>query len=435
MSFYTLTRFDSLHENCFRWVHRSGLPVYVLPKKHSSTYALFGTHFGSIDRCFRLDGEETPVELPDGVAHFLEHKMFEDENGVDAFTRFAKTGASANAYTGYGRTCYLFSCTSAFEQNLEILLDFVTHPYFSAETVRKEQGIIGEEIDMGEDNPNRTVFRNLLDALYVDHPVRRSIVGTRETIARITPELLYRCTDAFYNLRNMELVVCGDVTPEQVQAVCDRVLTEVAPARTVERVFPPEPDTVRTERVDAWMEVAQNLVEIGFKARPQTDPVRAMRVSAANEITVQLLFGRSGEFYNRLYERGLVTDRFGANYGQVRNFAYTEIDAVSDRPDELLREVCAEVDRRRDTYFPVEDFEIARREAYANNLYSFDSTDETANSFMDFLMNGVDYLRYSELLPTVGYEEAWDIFRETVRTDRCAMSVVHPKAERKEKEA
>ncbi len=429
MSFYTQIRSDTLRETCFAWVHRSGLPVYVIPKKHSSTYALFGTRFGSIDRCFRVDGEGIPIELPDGMAHFLEHKMFEDANGVDAFTRFAQTGASANAYTSYGRTCYLFSCTSAFERNLEILLDFVTHPYFSEETVRKEQGIIGEEIDMGEDNPNLIVFRNLLDALYVNHPARRNIGGTRETIARITPELLYRCTDAFYNLRNMKLVVCGDVVPEQVQAVCDRVLTTVAPVRTVERIFPPEPDEVHKPRVDAWMEVAQNLVEIGFKARAQEDSERTMRVSAANEITVQLLFGRAGEFYNRLYENGLVTDRFGASYGQVRNFAYTELETVSDRPEDLFREVCAEVEKRRETYFPVEDFEIARREAYANNLYSFDSTDETANAFMEFLLNGGDYLRYSELLPTIGYEEARDIFRETVRTDRCAMSVVHPKAE------
>ncbi|MBO7158068.1 MAG: insulinase family protein, partial [Clostridia bacterium] len=192
---------STVGESYFYRIHESGLPLYVIPKKHSATFAMFGTQYGSIDCKFKTDKDTDYLELPDGVAHFLEHKMFEDENGVDAFTRYAETGASANAFTSFDRTCYLFSCTEGFDQNLEILLDFVSHPYFTAETVKKEQGIIGEEIAMYDDNPGWCVFFNLLKCLYKNHPIRQSIVGTRDSIAQITPEMLYRCTDTFYNLR------------------------------------------------------------------------------------------------------------------------------------------------------------------------------------------------------------------------------------------
>lgn len=427
MSRFAQVRDEALGESYFHWQHKSGLPVYVIPKKHSSTYALFGTRYGSVDVKFKTEREEDYLELPDGVAHFLEHKMFEDENGVDAFARYAATGASANAYTSFGRTCYEFSCTEGFEQNLEILLDFVTHPYFTKETIQKEQGIIGEEIAMYEDNPGWCVFHNLLQAMYVQHPVRNSITGTRETIAQITPEMLYRCTDTFYNLRNMVLVVCGDVTPEQVDAVCDKVLTQVVPEQTVERVFPAEPEEINEPLKEAWFEIAQPVVMLGFKAVPAETPEECMRVSAANAITTQLLFGRSGEFYNRLYESGLINEKFGGSYGQVRNFAYTEVEAYCNDPQALRRAVCEEIDDRRERYFTPEEFEAAKRVVYANNLFTFNSTDEIANAFMDYRMADGDYFTYSALLPTIGYEEAKEIFRRTIRTDRCAMSVVYPK--------
>lgn len=427
MSHFTQVKEEKLGESYFTWRHQSGLPVFVIPKKHSATYALLGTRYGSVDVKFKTERDKEYLELPDGVAHFLEHKMFEDENGVDAFARYAQTGASANAYTSFGRTCYLFSCTEGFEQNLEILLDFVTHPYFSEETIQKEQGIIGEEIAMYDDNPGWCVFNNLLQALYVNHPVRRSIAGTRESIAKITPEMLYRCTDTFYNLRNMALVVCGDVTPEQVEVVCDKVLTKVAPEQTVERVFPEEPEEVNRTLAEAWFEVAQPIVEIGFKAVPSETPAEAMRVSAANAITAQLLFGRSGEFYNRLYESGLINEKFGGSYMQMRDCAFTEVAACCNDPKALLDAVCKEIDDRRERYFTPEEFEIARRVVYANNLFTFDSTEEIASAFMDSYLADEDYMTCTALISTISYDEAKEIFLRTIRTDRCSMSVVYPK--------
>ncbi len=427
MSKYRHIYDESIGEGYFTWQHHSGLPVYVIPKKHSATYALFGTRYGSIDVTFKTERDADYLTLPDGVAHFLEHKMFEDENGIDAFTRYAVTGASANAFTSFDRTCYLFSCTEGFEQNLEILLDFVSHPYFSAETIAKEQGIIGEEIAMYDDNPGWCVFFNLLKAMYHNHPVRQSIVGTRESIAQITPEMLYRCTDTFYNLRNMVLIVCGDVTPETVDGICDKVLTEVAPEQTIERVFPDEPAEICAPYAEGFFEISQPIVEIGFKDVPVTDAAERMRIAAANAITMSLLFGKSSEFYNRLYESGLISDKFGGSYMQERMLAFTEISAYCNEPEKLKKEVCAEIDKRHEVYFTKEEFETAKRVVYANNLFNFDSTDDIANTFMTFWQSEGDYLAYSAMLSDITYEEAWEIFRRTVRTDRCAMSVVFPK--------
>ncbi|MBQ5791200.1 MAG: insulinase family protein [Clostridia bacterium] len=418
---------STVGESYFYRIHESGLPLYVIPKKHSATFAMFGTQYGSIDCKFKTDKDTDYLELPDGVAHFLEHKMFEDENGVDAFTRYAETGASANAFTSFDRTCYLFSCTEGFDQNLEILLDFVSHPYFTADTVKKEQGIIGEEIAMYDDNPGWCVFFNLLKCLYKNHPIRQSIVGTRESIAQITPEMLYRCTDTFYNLRNMVLIVCGDVTPQQVNAVCDKMLTKEAPVVNVERVFPEEPEEINMPYAEDFFEISQPMVEIGFKDIPSEDPEERIRISAANAINMQLLFGKSGEFYNRLYESGLISDKFGGAYAQERTAAFTEVSALCNDPHALKDAVCAEIEKRRESYFTPEEFEIAKRVVYANNLFNFDSTDDIANTFMTFWQNGGDYLSYSSCLSKIGYEEAWKVLKDTIRTDRCAMSVVYPK--------
>lgn len=232
-----LTENRSINEKFYTLHHESGLDIYVIPKKHSTAFAVFGTRYGSADRTFKLAGENDWLTVPDGVAHFLEHKMFENEDGTDAFSLYAPFGGNANAFTSFTTTVYLFSCTEHFDENLRVLLSFVTSPHFTEETVRKEQGIIGEEIKMYIDNPSWRVYFNLLRALYVHHPVRVDIAGTVESIAQITPEILYRCYNTFYNLHNMALCICGDVTPEQVKAVADAVLKK-APDQEILRAIP-----------------------------------------------------------------------------------------------------------------------------------------------------------------------------------------------------
>ena len=210
---------DILNEKYYKINHPSGLTVYVLPKEnYSSAYAVFGTKYGSIDTRFKRSDSDKWTEVPEGIAHFLEHKLFESED-LDAFERYAKTGASANAYTSFDKTCYLFQCSSNFKENLKILLDFVQNPYFTPQTVQKEQGIIGQEITMYYDVPGWMSTFNLLRCLYKNHPVRIDIAGTVDSIAQITDKLLYDCYNTFYNLHNMALVVVGNVTKDDVLSV------------------------------------------------------------------------------------------------------------------------------------------------------------------------------------------------------------------------
>ena len=215
----------ALRERYYHIEHKSGLNIYVIPKKMSTSYALFATRYGGRDNCFRLEGEAEYTRVPDGIAHFLEHKLFESEDGTDTFERFARLGANANAYTTTDMTAYEFSCTENFDECLSVLLDFVTHPHFTDENVQKEQGIIAQEIRGGEDNPFRRVYYDMLNLLYQKDNVRIEVAGTVASIARITPEYLYRCYNTFYQLSNMALVVCGDVEYEKVISIADEQLS------------------------------------------------------------------------------------------------------------------------------------------------------------------------------------------------------------------
>ncbi|MFR1803348.1 MAG: EF-P 5-aminopentanol modification-associated protein YfmH, partial [Faecalispora jeddahensis] len=255
---------ERVQDSYYSVKHPSGLRIFVYPKEGSnSTYAIFGTRYGSVDTSFRRSDEQEVSTVPEGIAHFLEHKLFESEDG-DAFARYAKTGASANAYTSFDMTCYLFSCTENVYESLEILLDFVQSPYFTEQTVQKEQGIIGQEIRMYDDDPQWRVMFNLLKALYHHHPVKIDIAGTVESIAEITPEYLYRCYHTFYNLNNMALCVAGNIDPERVLELCDKMLKPSEPTQ-VERIFEEEPAGVVQDRVEQKLSVTIPLFQLGFK--------------------------------------------------------------------------------------------------------------------------------------------------------------------------
>ena len=255
---------EKLGECYYFHKHKSGLSVYVFPKSFSTTYAILATRYGSLEQTFRIRGEDSFITVPDGVAHFLEHKMFEEEDGSDAFQKFAPFGASANAYTSNDKTAYLFSATENVLPSLEVLLSFVTHPHFTEENVAKEQGIIGQEIDMGLDRPGRRLWYAVYSALYQKHGIRTDICGTVESISQITPALLYRCYNTFYHPSNMALCLVGDVDPEEVLRTVDGILGESAPIE-IERSRPREPKEIAAHRVTVPMAVSRPLFSIGYK--------------------------------------------------------------------------------------------------------------------------------------------------------------------------
>lgn len=302
---------EKLNDKYYKIKHTSGLTIYVSPKEgYKSAYAIFGTHFGSVNSHFITNGEE--VIVPDGIAHYLEHKLFESEDG-DAFTKYAKTGANANAYTSFNTTCYLFSCTDNFDESLRILLDFVRDPYFTKETVAKEQGIIGQEIKMYDDSPDWRVMMNLISSMFQNHPVRKDIAGTVETIAEITPELLYTCYNSYYNLNNMVLSVAGNVTPEQVIAIVDEILTKQDEPLDTQSIFPDEPYEVGQDYVEQKLSVAVPLFQLGFKEDAGDKRLTSKEI-AETDILLSAFAGEASPLYKRLLDDELINQSFGYEY-------------------------------------------------------------------------------------------------------------------------
>ncbi|MBQ9132427.1 MAG: insulinase family protein [Clostridia bacterium] len=418
---------ELLRERYFYTLHPSGLPIYVFPKKLTTTYALFATKYGSVDNDFRLEGDPQTVSVPDGIAHFLEHKLFDNEDGSDSFSRFSEYGADANAYTSYNRTAYLFSCTERFEDSLTELLRFVTHPHFTEASVKKEQGIIAEEIRMYEDNPWSRCYRGLLEILYEKNPVRKNICGSEESIRQITPRLLYDCYRVFYNPSNMALVVCGDVTPEAVERVADRELPATANPVRICRVQPEEaPGVVSPRRYDR-MEVSKPLFSIGIKDLViPVSPAERLRRDAAMTLLNEVLFSRSGEFYNRLFEEGLLTPSFEVGYSGTETFAFNSLSGESDRPEEIFSRLQAYLKQTRERGLDREEVERCRRVLYADEIRAYDSTDEIANRLLSFIFDESEMFSYPALLQEITVEELEALLRDAFCEELTAMSVVEP---------
>ena len=425
MKDFKLFENKAIDEKYYYKKHESGLSVYVIPKNHGTAFAVFGTNFGSVDNRFCIDGKEHT--LPDGIAHFLEHKLFENEDGIDTFKKYAQYGASANAYTSSDKTIYLFSATENIPESLEILLDFVTHPYFTDETVKKEQGIIGQEIRMYDDNPGWRLYFNTLTALYHNHPARIDIAGTVESIAKITPETLYLAYNTFYNLNNMALCVCGNIDPERVLEVCDKLLKEKAPEISPVRILPDEPENVAQKEISQKLRVSMPLFCVGVKDTDQPkESVSLAKKQAEMDIILELLFGKSGDFYNSLYESGLINSAFSASYEGHVSFGFCEISGYSNEPDKVYEKILERIEEVKRTGFDKDDFERVKRVFYASNIRSFNSTDDIANGFISCLFKGYDMLSYPEYISSVTLSDIERRFTDTFVESKIVLSKILP---------
>ena len=404
--------------------HASGLRILLYPKnENNSTYAVFGTRYGSVDTTFRVDGEEL-FSVPEGIAHYLEHKLFESEDG-DAFSRYAKTGASANAYTSFDSTCYLFSCSDHFEESLEILLDFVQKPYFTEETVKKEQGIIGQEIRMYDDDPQWRVMFNLLGSLYHHHPVRIDIAGTVESIAQITPESLYRCYRTFYNLHNMVLCVAGKMDIDRVLAICDRLLIPSRPQK-IERIFEKEPLEVVRSRTEQKLSVAMPMFQLGFK-EPAGDARVSDEDSAATDVLLEALASDSSPLFRRLLDAGLISEAsFGYEYFEGTGYASVIFSGDSKDPDRTAEEIKKEIRSIRENGLSDEAFERARKSIYGRSVAALNSVENIANSMAAMAFSGRDLFRYLDCVANLTKEDVLRRLDVQLRPEYSALSIILP---------
>lgn len=417
-----------LRESYTQICHPSGLDIYVFPKHMTTTYAMLATRFGAVDLSFRMaqDPESATVHVPAGVAHFLEHKMFTNEDGVDSFARFSAWGADANAFTTHNRTVYLFGCTDHFAPALGELLRFVTHPYFTEESVERERGIIAQEIRMYDDDAYERGLSDLLRCLYHTHPVRENICGTVESIGQITPQVLMTCYRAFYGLSNMALVVCGDVTVEEVLAVADRELAAAPPVHIV-RTPVDEPDTVCRTRATRSMQVAKPIFHIGFKdTGHRLSAHERQRREAIMSVLNEMLFSRSGELFHRLFESGMISPGLSYGYSMSDDFSFDSLAGEADDPEAVLSELLAYLQQVRERGLDRAAFLRCRRVMCAEYIKDFDSTEEIANDLLGYVFDGGEMFTYGELLREVCFEDTERLLREVFRADRVCMSVVLP---------
>ncbi len=415
-------------DECVRINHPSGLPIFLYPKPgYASSYAVFATRYGSIDNRFTMGDDPTPTEVPAGIAHYLEHKLFESEEG-DAFERYAATGASANAYTSFDRTAYLFSCTGDITPSLEILLDFVQSPYFTPDTVKKEQGIIGQEIKMGEDSPGRCVFLNMLRGLYQTHPVNIDIAGTVESIAKITPALLYGCYNTFYNLHNMVLVVAGNITEEQVLTVADRYL-KPADDWQMERGVYDEPDGVVEPRIEQEMTVAAPLFYLGFKEPVPPGCYPTPTEEMATDVLLELLVGRSSRLYQDLMKEGVINRSFGGEFFSGPGYGVSLFGGESRDPDRVVEAIYAEIERmRREGIDPVA-FEACRNAQYGTMVAELNHVEDCGDLLVDDYLRGIAPFSMVKAAATLTIEDVEERLRVGLRRESVTLSIIKPRKE------
>ena len=416
-------RNELLNERFYDIDHPSGLKILVMPKEnYSSSYAIFATKYGSIDTMIQMS-DGTFKEIPEGTAHFLEHKLFESED-LDAFERFSKTGASANAYTSFERTGYLFSCSANFKKNLEILLDFVQNPYFTQATVEKEQGIIGQEIDMYKDVPDWEVMFNCLRTMYHNLPIRIDIAGTHESIAQITAETLYGCYDNFYNLHNMVLAVAGNVSVDEVVEVADKVLKPVE-GRMAQRKLIDEPHEVIDSYVEEKLSVATPQFMFGFKENWDT-PERTTKEEITMEILLDMISGQSSELYKRLFDGKLINNSFGYEYFTGFGYSCVLFAGESSDPKKVAQEIVAEIKKFRETGFEKSAFDRTKKKLYGRMIMGMNDVDGIANNMVVSYFAGEDVFADFEIYKTVTLDDVNELFAKALDEKYSVLSVINP---------
>lgn len=418
-----------MREEYFYMKHPSGLDIYVHPKKdYSSNYAVLGTNFGSINNRFRKQGESSYTVVPDGIAHYLEHKLFEGKEG-DAFELFAKTGASANAYTSFEKTAYLFSCTGNFEESLNILLDFVQSPYFTEKNVEKERGIIGQEIKMYEDSPEWKVLINLLGAMYKNHPVKNDIAGSVESIAKITPQMLYECYNTFYNLHNMALCVVGNVNPETVFATADKKL-KYSPKIEVERFFPEETsEIVKPETVQNF-DISSPVFSLGFKENiPQNYRISTEEL-VYTDLILQCISSRTSDMYQELLNKELInTSSFTDEYFEGPGYASIIFSGESKNPRKAAEIIKKHLQKIKQNGIDKKLFDRIKKSVYGQSLSVFNSVSAVANLALDFSLSGKDIFGYIDILENASVEKANERLNSELNCEFSSLSIANPKNE------
>ena len=399
----------------------NGLTIMIIPKKGvQKKYVIWGTNYGSNDSKFVVPGETQETEVPKGVAHFLEHKMFEQESGVNSLDTLTALGVDANAYTTNDHTAYLFECTENFEPALDELMDYVQHPYFTDENVEKEKGIIGQEIMMYDDYPEWRVYLNALEAMYHEHPVKLDITGTIETISHIDKEILYKCYNTFYNPSNMVMVVCGDFEPEKLlQEIKNRLIVQKANGE-IKRIYPEEPEDIVQEKIEQKMDVSQPIFVIGIKDK-LSDTKERVKKHIAIEILLNMILGKSSKLYKELYDEGLLFSTPSLDYEYATGYAHILITGQSPDPEKVYERFKQTVANMK---IDSTEFNRIRKRIYGEYIKEYNDVEDISRMFLsDFFkeMNSFDFL---EEITVINEEYVEQVLKDVFNDKKMVISVI-----------
>lgn len=406
----------------------NGLNIIIIPKENTNKkYVIWGTNFGSIDNRFIMPGSNEEVFIPDGVAHFLEHKMFEQPNGTNSLDTLMALGLEANAYTTNDHTAYLFECSSdKFYEGLDELMDYVQSPYFTDENVEKEKGIIGQEIMMYDDDPGFKLYLNTMDCLYHKNAVRLDIAGTIESISKIDPDVLYKCYNTFYHPSNMTLVVCGNFKPEELIEEIKKRLKHKENQGEIKRIYEVEEDSINRKIKETNMEVSVPIFMIGYKDKlPNSEEI--VKKHIAIEVILNMLIGKSSELYKELYNNGDLLAEPDLDYEFSKQYAHVLISGQSKNPQVIYERFKTEVEKFKRNGLNEEHFERIKRKIYGDYVTEYNSVGDIARMFLSDSFKGINSFDYIEKYNTVTREYVEQVLREVFDEEKMVLSVVRPK--------
>ena len=402
----------------------NGLTVMIVPKKGiQKKYIIWGTNYGSNDSEFIVPGEKEITKVPDGVAHYLEHKLFEQENGTNSLDVLSALGVNANAYTTNNHTAYLYECTDKFYEALDEFMDYVQHPYFTDENVEKEKGIIGQEIMMYDDYPEWKVYMNAMNAMYHKNPIKIDTAGTIESIAPIDKEILYKCYNTFYNPSNMAMVICGDFEPEKIlEEVKKRLISKKANGE-IKRIYPEEPESIVQQKVEQKMEVNTPLYVIGIKDK-ETEQEEQVKKHIAIEILLNILFGQSSDLYKKLYNDGVIYSSPMLEYEFAKGYAHVIITGQSKNPEIVYNEFINEVKVLKEKGIKESDFTRIKKMIYGSYIKEYDGPQDIARMFLADYFKGINSFEYLEQADSVNLDYAKQVLDEVFNEGKMVLSVV-----------
>ncbi|GAA3647985.1 EF-P 5-aminopentanol modification-associated protein YfmH [Asaccharospora irregularis] len=421
---------DILKEELYYEKLENGLDVYFMPKPgFNQKYAVLATNYGSNELEFIPIGETEKIRVNEGIAHFLEHKMFEQPDGGNAFDKFSKWGANANAFTNFTMTAYLFSTTENFYESLEHLIDYVQTPYFTDENVEKEKGIIEQEIKMYDDDPDWNVYFNCLKAMYVNYPARIDIAGTVDSIYKITKEELYKCYNTFYNPGNMALFVVGDLEVDKVMEVVKEANNYDVQklSQKIEVFYPDEPETVKEKEIVQKFPVSMPMFNIAFKDnKVGIRGNELLKKEVITDILIDMIFKKGSSLYEDLYMKGLINENFGAGFSSQVDYAFTIIGGDSKDPREVKRVILEFIDKYKKEGLLEDDFERSKKKKIGNFLKCFDSVNFIGNNFIAYNFKGINMLDYLDVVKEITFEEVEERLNSHFKEEFCTISIVEP---------